>query len=433
MDRKRGLWIATTPERQWVVQGDTGSTRRSQPGLRFDGTQDQLWEGFGGGFNELGWVSLSTLRGVDRERVIQALFDPEDGCRFNLCRVPIGASDYALEWYSCNEADGDLTMSRFTIERDRQFLIPYIRMALRYQPKMKLFASPWSPPVWMKHPRAYNSGKLIWKPEILQAYALYFARFVQAYRGAGIRVHQIHVQNEPVADRKSTSCLWTGAEMRDFIRNYLGPMFAKHRVPAEIWLGTLNTDDYNGYTLTALSDPMAREFIAGVGYQWAGKGAVQRTHMSWPDTRMMQTESESGDGQNAWAYARHVFGLLQHYITSGVNAYVYGNMVLQPGGGSTWGWRQNSMITVDPVQKTFVFNPEFYVMKHFSQFIDKNAVRLGLTGEWSANAVAFMNPDESRVLVLQNPFPESRRVVLEDGSKLLTLHLQPESFNTLVL
>jgi glucosylceramidase len=178
---------------------------------------------------------------------------------------------------------------------------------------------------------------------------------------------------------------------------------------------------------------MAREFIAGVGYQWAGKGAVQRTHMSWPDTRMMQTENESGDGQNAWAYARHVFGLLQHYITSGVNAYVYGNMVLQAGGGSPWGWRQNSMITVDPVQKTVVFNPEFYVMKHFSQFIDKNAVRLGLTGEWSANAVAFMNPDESRVLVLQNPFPESRRVVLEDGSKLLTLHLQPESFNTLVL
>jgi glucosylceramidase len=395
--------------------------------------QDQLWEGFGGCFNELGWVALSTLRAIDRERVIQALFDRADGCRFNLCRLPIGASDYALEWYSCNETDGDLGMEHFSIDRDRRFLIPYIRMALRHEPKMKLFASPWSPPTWMKHPRAYNSGKLITKPEVQEAYALYFARFVQAYRREGITIHQVHVQNEPVADQKFPSCLWTGAELRDFIRNHLGPMFTKQRVRAEIWLGTLNTDDYNGYTLTALSDPLARQYIAGVGYQWAGKGAVLRTHTSWPETRIMQTENECGDGLNSWEHARHVFGLFQHYISCGANAYVYWNMVLQPGGISTWGWKQNAMITVDPERRTFVFNPEFYVMKHFSHFIDKNAVRLGLTGEWSGNAVAFMNPDESRVLVLQNPFRESRRVVLEDGSKLLTLNLQPESFNTLVL
>ncbi|MEI6147941.1 MAG: glycoside hydrolase family 30 protein [bacterium] len=433
MERKRGLWMATTPERQWGDQGRPGTTRRVEPGLRFDGTQDQLWEGFGGCFNELGWIALSTMRGADRGRVIQALFDREDGCRFNLCRVPIGASDYALEWYSCNETDGDLGMSRFTIERDRQFLIPYIRAALRLQPMLKLFASPWSPPVWMKHPRAYHSGKLIWKPEILEAYALYFARFVQAYRQEGIQVHQVHVQNEPVADPKFPGCLWTGPELRDFIRNHLGPMFAKQRVRSEIWLGTLNTDDYNGYTLTALSDPLARQFIAGVGYQGAGKAAVLRTHTSWPETRMMQTENECGDGQNSWAYARYVFGLLQHYISCGVNAYVYWNMVLQPGGGSTWGWRENSMITVDPLSGAVTFNPEFYVMKHFSHFIDRNAIRLGLTGGWAGNAVAFMNPDESRVLVLQNPFAESRRVVLEDGSTLLTLNLPPESFHTVVL
>jgi glucosylceramidase len=425
--------MATTPQRQWVVQGRPGTTRRSVPGLRFDGMQDQLWEGFGGCFNELGWSALSALRAIDRERVVQALFDRKDGCRFNLCRLPIGASDYALEWYSCNETEGDLEMEHFTIDRDRRFLIPYIRMALRYQPKMKLFASPWSPPTWMKHPRAYNSGKLIWKPEMLEAYALYFARFVQAYRQEGITIHQVHVQNEPVADQKFPSCLWTGAELRDFIRNHLGPMFEKQRVPAEIWLGTLNTDDYNGYTVTALSDPLARQFIAGVGYQWAGKGAVLRTHTSWPETRIMQTENECGDGQNTWAYARHVFGLFQHYISCGANAYVYWNMVLPPGGNSTWGWKQNAMITVDPARKTVVFNPEFYVMKHFSHFIEKNAVRLGLTGEWAGNAVAFMNPDESRVVVVQNPFPETRRVVLENGSKLLTLNLQPESFNTLIL
>jgi glucosylceramidase len=324
-------------------------------------------------------------------------------------------------------------MKDFSIERDRQFLIPYIRMALRYQPELRLFSSPWSPPTWMKYPRAYNSGKLIWKPEILEAYALYFLRFVQAYQREGIRIDQVHIQNEPVADQKFPSCLWTGAELRDFIRNHLGPMFAKQRMAAEVWLGTLNTDDYNGYTLTVLSDPLARQYVAGVGYQWAGKGAVLRTHKSWPEMRLMQTENECGDGQNTWEYARYVFGLMQHYLSCGVNAYVYWNMVLPAGGCSTWGWKQNSMVTVDAERRTFTFTPEFYVMKHFSYFIAPKAVRLGLTGEWAGNAVAFLNEDKSRVLVLNNPFKEARRVVLEDRGKLLTLNLQPESFNTVVL
>ena len=432
MERRRGLWIVTTPQKQWELHARPGTTRRSEVGLRFDGQQDQMWEGFGGCFNELGWLALSGLRAVDRDKVVSALFDRTEGCRFNLCRLPMGASDYAAEWYSYNETAGDLEMKHFSIARDRQYLIPYIRMALRQQPKMKLFASPWSPPTWMKHPRAYNSGKIVWKPEILQAYALYFVRFVQAYREEGITIHQVHVQNEPVADQKFPSCLWTGAELRDFIRNHLGPMFTMQRLTTEIWLGTLNTDDYNGYTLTVLSDPLARQYLAGVGYQWAGKGAVLRTHTSWPDTRIMQTENECGDGLNSWAYARYVFGLMQHYISCGASAYVYWNMVLQPGGGSTWGWKQNAMITVEPEQGTVVFNPEFYVMKHFSHFIDRNAIRLGLTGEWAGNAVVFMNPDESRVLVINNPFVESRRVVFEDGGKLLTLNLEPESFNTVV-
>lgn len=433
MERKSGTWIASTERRPWQSGGPLGSTRKGDVNLALDGRQDQVWEGFGGCFNELGWLALQSLRGLDRNRILDALFDPEDGCRFNLARLPIGASDYAAEWYSLNEVEGDLAMKHFSIARDRGCLIPYIRSALRRQPRLKLFASPWSPPTWMKHPRAYNYGTMIWKPEILEAYALYLACFVKAYQREGLVIHQVHVQNEPVADQKFPSCLWTGAQLRDFIRGHLGPMFRQERVRAEIWLGTLNTDDYNGYTLTCLSDPLARAFIAGVGYQWAGKAAVHRTHTSWPDLRIWQTENECGDGRNTWEYARYIFGLVQHYISGGANAYVYWNMVLKDGGLSTWGWRQNSMITVNPETRTWAFTPEYHVMRHFAQFIDRDAYRLLLTGEWAGNAVAFLNPDDSRVLVIQNPLPEARRMVLADGDRLVTALLPPDSFNSMVL
>jgi len=423
-------WVVTTPERPWRRMKAPPQRTRGRANLSLDGTRDQVWEGFGGCFNELGWVALEALGAAQRDRIMNALFGPRESCRFNLCRLPIGASDYAAEWYSHNETPGDYAMRRFSIARDRDYLVPYIRMALKRQLGLALFASPWSPPTWMKSPRAYNYGTIIWKPQVLRAYALYLARFVEAYAREGIAIRQIHVQNEPLADQKFPSCLWTGEQMRDFIRDYLGPIFRRRRLGAEIWLGTLNTDDHDGYPLTVLSDAKARRLISGVGFQWAGKGAVQRAHVSWPGLRLMQTENECGDGRNTWQYAGYVFNLMQHYISNGVSAYVYWNMVLPEGGLSTWGWRQNSMVTVDMETRRVTFQPEFYVMKHFSRFIRPGAVRLGLTGHWAGNAVAFENPGGGIVLVVRNPLGE--RQELRFG-RLSAVTLPPNSIHTLVI
>src|SRR5579859_6029558 len=105
----------------------------------------------------------------------------------------------------------------------------------------------------------------------------------------------------------------------------------------------------------------ARAYVSGVGYQWAGKSAVQRTYQSWPDLQLMQTENECGDGTTTWAYAHSVFTRMHPYLSNGVNSYMYWNMVLPPGGRSTWGWPQNTMITIDPAHQTVTYNPEFYV------------------------------------------------------------------------
>jgi glucosylceramidase len=430
-------WVTSTPESPWRQNPPDQSAPVPPAAESLDlvitADRDQTWEGFGGCFNELGWIALQVLPTGEQQRIFRKLFDPEDDCRFNFCRLPIGASDYAAQWYSHNEHDGDYAMTHFSIERDRGFLIPYIRAAQDVQPDLRLFASPWSPPTWMKSPKAYNYGTLVWTKENLEAYALYFAKFVQAYGEEGIRIHQVHVQNEPNSDQKFPSCLWTGEKMRDFIRDYLGPAFQRLGIDCEIWAGTIERADYNQWGHAILSDPAARRYIPGMGYQWAGKEAMQRTHESWPNLRLVQTENECGEGKNDWEHAFHVFDLFRHYITNGVNAYVYWNMILAPGGRSTWGWTQNSMICIDPETKAMTYNPEYYVMKHFSHFIRPGAHRARLTGPWTANSVAFENPDGALAVIIRNPQPSPGGVRLQWGGNTRDLQLPPQSINTLTL
>jgi glucosylceramidase len=256
-------------------------------------------------------------------------------------------------------------------------------------------------------------------------------KFAQAYAAEGITIHQVHVQNEPNSDQKFPSCLWTGELMRNFIRDYLGPAFREHNLDCEIWAGTIEKPDYVAWAHTILADPEARKFISGVGYQWAGQGAVQRTHASWPQPGLMQTENECSDGKNTWEYAGYVFDLLQHYITNGVNAYVYWNAVLQPTGLSTWGWNQNSMFTVDPKESTLIRNPEYYVMKHFTAFVRPGARRMQLAGAMAGMAVAFEERDRA-VVVLHNPLPEPSAVRVKVRGNSFALSLPAESMHTVV-
>ncbi len=422
--------ISTTPSAPWQSLPVREQAGR-RPNLALSGEQFQVVRGFGGCFNELGWAALSRLPAERQREVLRSLFDPTDGCAFTLGRIPIGASDYALDWYSLDEVDGDLDMRHFSIERDRRGLIPYIHAAQALQPGLRFFASPWSPPTWMKHPRAYASGKIRWEADILQAYALYLLRFVQAYRQEGIPVEQLHVQNEPDSAQVFPSCLWSGAELRDFIRDYLGPRFSQAGSDCQIWAGTLERPDYDHWAGVILGDPAARRYVSGVGYQWAGKDAVQRTRAAWPNLPILQTENECGDGRNTWEYAGYVFRLIQHYFSSGANGYMYWNMVLEPGGASTWGWKQNSMITADPRAGTVTYNPEFYVMKHLAHFVRPGAVRLGLRGELAAGALAFRNPSGQTVLLAANAQPSPRELTFGPGGDFSAL-LPPGSFNTII-
>lgn len=438
-------WISTTENEIWK-DNNPQFLEAGNDTLELTGVKNQTIDGFGGCFNELGWIALSKIDEKERKKVISEIFHAENGCKFNFCRTPMGASDYADQWYSYNENDGDYSMDKFSIERDHSYLIPYIKEAQKLQPELKLFASPWSPPTWMKYPKAYNYGTLRMEKKVLEAYALYFKKYVEAYKKEGIHINQVHVQNEPFADQKFPSCLWTGEQYRVFIRDYIGPLFEKENLDTELWFGTLNgptpmsftfagmkLQSYAEYVDRVLFDEEARKYITGIGYQWAGQNVIQRTHESFPELKLMQTENECGDGTNTWEYARYIFGLLRHYFNNGVNSYAYWNMVLEPKGNSTWGWQQNSMITIDPHTKTVIYNPEFYLMKHFSHFVAKGAVKLEAKGHFTGTSLAFENPNGEIVLIVSNDMDMNRKFTFKGNGKEFSVELKANSFNTIIL
>ena len=268
-------WRCSTAQSPWKDKGTLTAAPDggSAPDITVNGAKAaQQIEGWGGCFNELGWDALSALDAPARQDVLRALFDTKTGCSFNLCRMPVGASDFAMDYYSLDDTPGDYAMAHFSDDRDQEKLIPYVKAAMKYRRDLKVWGSPWTPPAWMTTNGKYTGGGMTQTPQSLTAYALYLDKAVRAYQKAGLHFYALDVQNEPVYNNNVyPQCKWSGAELRDFIKNYLGPKFTQDRVPVQLWAGTFPTGDYAGYPGTILSDPSARAYLTGVGYQWGGR------------------------------------------------------------------------------------------------------------------------------------------------------------------
>lgn len=429
------LCISTTEAAPWVRQAGLLPPPNPAAGTNLidvkPETQYQTIKGFGGCFNELGWEALQSLTPDQRDAVMRALFDTRSGCGFNFGRMPIGASDFAKTWYSLDDVPGDYALNHFSIQRDQGCLIPYLKAALAVNPRLQIWGSAWSPPVWLKQNKDYRNGtnRLSMDPQTLTTYAHYLEKYVQAYQAAGIPVYAVHVQNEPASTQVFPSCLWSGTDIRDFVRDYMGPIFAQDHIPAQIWLGTINKGDINAYATPVLTDPAAAKYITGVGYQWDGKHAIAQTHERFPQFELMETESECGGGENNWKSALHTWDLLDHYLGNWANTYMYWNMVLDERTISSWGWKQNALITINTPAHAVVYNPEFYVMKHFSAFVLPGAKRIAATGD---DLLAFQNADGSIVVVGANKASDPKIMHIRVGDRVTTAIWPANSFNTVV-
>ncbi len=407
-------------------------------------TRHQQWDGFGGTFNEVGWEVLLLLDAGERERAIRMLFDAVEGARLAYGRIPIGASDYALSRYTlCEQAD-DFSMSTFSIARDHDHLIPYIQAALAVKPELHLWASPWSPPAWMKDNNSIDGGNMRSEPQILEAHALYLARFVEEYEAAGLDIEMVMPQNEPGYETRYPSCLWTPTLLRDYLRDYLAPTFAERSVPAEIWLGTMSAPEDAEHVQTAMADStLSGSVIKGIGLQWNLVGSVG----SWASQYrlpIMQTEHKCGNypwetatfnptsPPNDHAYAEESWGLIAEWIKAGVNTYSAWNMVLDTQGQNLdveRPWPQNALLTVDRGSRVLTATPAYYVFRHLSQYVDPGATRIGTTGSFT-DALAFENPDGSVVTILHNSGGSPRQTTLGLGTTTVQFSIPARGWAT---
>jgi len=445
-------WVSSTQQNLWVLNNPI-ELKNANSSTAFDveinpAQKQQTIDGWGGCFNELGWDALQLLETKDRATVMKSLFDPKNGLKFTICRMPIGANDYARNWYSLDDSTNDFAMKYFSIKRDQGILIPYIKEAMKYQSALKLWASPWSPPVWMKTNKHYankrgdhnelklenevlSGNQFIQDEKYLSAYAMYLSKFVKAYKAEGINVYAIHFQNEPYTLNQWPNCSWTPSAMRDFIAEYLGPTFRKENLNTELWLGTWNNDKMANFD-TVLSSPEAMKYIAGVGLQWEGKNIINELHKKYPAVKLMQTESECGNGDFSWKDAEHLFYLMKKYLDGGVTVYTYWNMVLADKGTSSWGWNQNALIQIDKASRKVTYTPEYYAFKHFSNFVTAGSLKIESDGNFK-ECVAFKNPNNELIVVANNLQDDSKTMNIKIGNKYFMVKLQPKSFNTFVV
>lgn len=444
----------------------------------------QTMKGFGTCFNELGWASLQLLTEDERAEIFSELFEPGKGANLNRGRLSMGANDFALDWYSPDETAGDFELKDFSIERDKQNLIPMIKQAMQYCPNLYLFMSPWCPPRWMKKtghyaeravteemmklylqyfeqlqtvsktdglyeqgPLAFRSipmsndavpgeeGKegvtaFIMEPEYLDAYARLFGKFVDAYKAEGVNIQMVMPQNEMNSDQNFPSCCWTSADLNIFVGQYLGPEMEKHGT--EVYFGT--EERPNPLLVdTLLQDPASSKYIKGVAFQWAGKDALPTIHQNYPELDMVMSEQECGNGRNNWEGAMHSWDLQRHYLSNGVTQYYYWNTSLMADKPSRWGWYQNSLVIVNEENKSWTFTPEYYELKHLSHYVKAGAKRLLLEGSTYDDMLGFINPDGSIALIIANQTAEPQPLQIELLGKTLSISLEPETFHTILL
>lgn len=391
----------------------------------------QRWDGFGGTFNEAGWDALGVLSEADRQLAIAYLFDAANGANFNYGRLPIGASDYAMARYTLAETANDYTMSSFSIAQDKKLLIPFIKAALAVKPDIHLWASPWTPPAWMKDNNSTDSGNMKDNDMVLNAFALYLQKFVEAYAAEGLKIEAVHPQNEPGYVNPYPSCAWTGALYIKFIRDYLGPLFEKNNVPAEIWCGTMSNQSDGTIAQNLAKDAKAMSYVKGFGLQWNTMGSVSALKST--NQPIMQSEHRCGNydfssphatssydpnkPQNDYAYGVESWLNIKDWIDAGVNSYSAWNMVLDTLGtnlNAQKPWHQNALLVVDRGAKKLTATPAYYVFRHLSQFVAPKATVLGTSG---GNALAFQNPDGAYVVVMYNSGAAKQAVVSLGGTK----------------
>jgi glucosylceramidase len=368
--------------------------------------------GVGGALTDASAETFYKLPKDKQQEVMQAYFDPEKGIGYSLGRTHIHSCDFSSESYTYVK-DGDTALKSFDISHDLKYRIPFIKQVLATAgpDNFTVFASPWSPPAWMKdNNNMLHGGKL--KPEYYGTWASYCGKFIKAYEKQGIPIWGMTVQNEPMANQTWESCIYTAEDERDFVKNYLGPTFAKDGLEKKnivIW-------DHNRSLMyqraeVVLNDPAAAKYVWGVAYHWYVGDHFENVKMvqqAFPDTHLLFTEGCNGPYNpvtiDDWKWGENYGKSMVNDFNNGAVGWTDWNVLLDEEGGPNH-VRNFCFAPIHGDTKTGALHymNSYYYIGHFSKFVRPGARRIVSSSTTDKLiTTAFLNKDKNIVVVVMN-------------------------------
>jgi glucosylceramidase len=431
----------------------------------------QTITGFGGTFTESSAHLLSKLSPTKRKEVLDAYFSDE-GARYSLTRTHMNSCDFSLSQYSYAPIADDPLLEHFSVEKDKDAIIPIIQDAMAASTDgFKIISSPWTAPPWMKDNNRYVGGKLL--PKYYDTWALFFSKYLTAYQKEGIDIWGFTVENEPLGNGNNWESMhYTPEEMNDFVIHHLGPKLEADKHDVKI----LGYDQNRGEELKEWIDVMyeneeSTKYFAGTAVHWYNSTydyfgeSLQYAHHAAPDKYIINTEAcvdseipkwqddqwywskEATDWGWDWApekdkylhpkyapvnrYARDIIGCLNNWV----DGWIDWNMVLDKQGGPNWfeNWCVAPVI-VDIETDEVYYTPIYYTMAHFSKFIRPGAVIIGLEmDDKTLQATAAQNPDGSIALVVFNEGNTTKNFTIELNESTKSITIKPQAIQTLVI
>jgi len=436
------VWLSTVDQKSQLARQEDvewkGDRRKPDYEITIDENRKyQQMTGFGASFTDSSaYLLQESLTPEARARVMKDLFNRE-GIHLSLIRQPMGSCDYNLGLFSYDDEPGDVSLKKFNIDNDRKHMIPCVKEALRENPELKVFASPWSAPGWMKTSGSMIGGAL--KPEYFKSYAEYFRYFIEAYRAQGISVYAVTVQNEPLyVPGHYPGMSFPAQAEAEFVKTALGPEFKLHGIDTKIFIYDHNWDRPD-YPKEILKDPEANKYVSGVAWHYYGGSheAMTEVHDAYPDKEVMFTEGSGGEWVPEYHDAfmdqmKHVVRIPRNWSES----VVWWNMALDQdhgpsllGDGSTC----RGLVKVNTHNGDTDYNVDYYTLGHISNFVEPGAYRI--ESNWyrdDLENVAFRNPDGSKVLIVSNRTSDEKTFKVKDGDKSFDYTIPGEGAVTFV-
>lgn len=430
------VWVTTCNQLYLFEKQSTSFTDEVAPfTIRLDTlTRYQAIEGFGAALTGSSAYLLKQMDAATRSKLLTELFDPKNGIGLSYLRITLGSSDFSLGFYTyCDDPD----IESFAIPPiDQRDLIPTLREILAINPGIKIMATPWTPPIWMKTSAAWRGGSLL--TEFYDEYAEYFVKYIQAMATEGIPIDALSVQNEPMWEYGTPGMKMTWEEQLNFIKNNLGPLFASHGIKTKILIWDHNWD-MPEYPINILNDQDAYRYIAGSAFHgYDGEYSSMLTvHNQFPDKGLYFTEISGG----GWAadFSENLIWTVNNVFMGTLSCYsknvLLWNLVLT----DTWGPYNDGgcsncrgVITVNSDGSLSRFY-EYYSLAHFSKVILPNAVLVGssVLGDNTQLSdfryIAAQNPDGSKALVAMNSSGASKNFAVRCGDRKFIFTAQAKS------